>query len=281
MNIEDSFERFAYLFEYAEIFSLFVILMMFVEIGWDIFTKTKRGWKETAANIVIEIGNSLLGRTVFGLVFIVGLVLFVPFTMFEIPVNIWSWIAALILADFTYYWMHRFEHEIRLLWTYHSVHHSSQEFNLSTGLRLAWWESLIEWAFFVPMVLLGFDVAQILVSIIFVVTYQGWIHTEKIGKLGFLEGILNTPSAHRVHHGVNKDFIDKNYGGILIIWDRLFGTYQPENEKVRYGVLPQIGTSNPIAINFHELIKLGKDIGQSGSLYKMIQILFKPPGWSK
>ncbi|WP_420547011.1 sterol desaturase family protein [Curvivirga sp.] len=279
MDLENALYEYGYLLEYADIFSLFVIILMFAEIGWDVFKKTGRGWKETAANFAIALGNIAIDRITYGLVFIIGLVLIAPYAFFEIPVNIWSWITAIIVADFTYYWMHRFEHEIRVLWTYHSVHHSSHEFNLSTGLRLAWWESFVEWMFFIPMVLVGFDLIQVLVGVVFVVTYQGWIHTEKIGKLGWLEGILNTPSVHRVHHGTNRDYIDKNYGGILIIWDRLFGTYQVEKEKVKYGVLPQIGTSNPIKINFYELGKLFKDVWRAKTWRERLRILINPPGW--
>ena len=182
-------------------------------------------------------------------------------------------------ADFTYYWMHRWEHEIRILWAHHSVHHSSPEFNLTTALRLAWIEGLIEWIFFVPMIVIGFDVAQTIIALAIGLAYQTWIHTEKIGRLGWLDKVLNTPSVHRVHHGANPSYLDKNYGGILIVWDRMFGTYQPEDQPVVYGLTKPIGTSNPITINFFEYAQIIKDLRRSRSWYEACGYLFKRPGW--
>ena len=154
--------------------------------------------------------------------FILGLFVVEPFAPFSIPFTWWSWIAAVLVADLTYYWMHRIEHEVSFFWAYHSVHHSSPEFNLTTGLRLAWIEGLIEWLFFIPMIMMGFEVTQTIIAISIVVAYQTWIHTEKIDKLGWADRIFNTPSVHRVHHGSNAKYIDKNYGGILMVWDRMF-----------------------------------------------------------
>ena len=159
---------------------------------------------------------------------------------------------ALIAADITYYWMHRLEHEVRTLWAYHSVHHSSAELNLTTGLRLTWIKGVIEWLFFVPMILIGFSAIQTPITLSIVVLYQTWIHTEKIGKLGWADQIFNTPSVHRVHHGSNKEYHDKNYGGILMLWNRILGTYKMETEKVIYGITTPVGSCNPVVINFHE-----------------------------
>lgn len=263
MSLEDKFEHFQYLMNYVEFFEIFIITMMFVEIGWDFFRLKKRIWWETLANITIGAGNLLLERTAYGVFMVVALVivqsLTKPIILFDIPFNVWTWVLAVIAADITYYWMHRIEHQIPFFWASHSVHHSSPEFNLSTGQRLCWWEGLHEWVFFLPMLLIGFDIVQIVISITMVVSYQSWIHTEKIGKLGFLDKILNTPSVHRVHHGTNKQYIDKNFGGFLIIWDRIWGTYEPEEETVEYGILPQLNSSNPIVINFYEIYTLCKN----------------------
>ncbi|WP_423907687.1 sterol desaturase family protein [Candidatus Spongiihabitans sp.] len=277
--IDAQFAAFADTFEALELIGLIFLLAIVSETLWDIFTGQRKKLGETFANFAIALGNHFLERTLYGLVFILGLFLIAPFAPFSIPITWWSWILALIAADLTYYWMHRWEHEIRILWAYHSVHHSSSEFNLTTGLRLAWVEGLIEWVFFVPMILLGVDVVQTIIALVIVVAYQTWIHTEKIGKLGWADRIFNTPSVHRVHHGSNKKYIDRNYGGILIVWDRLFGTYQAEEEKVVYGLAYRLGTSNPIMINLHEYWQIIKDARRSRNIHELFGYVFRPPGW--
>ncbi len=278
-DLELRFEAVSGALEILGLYSLAMIALAVIEILWDLAFKQRPGWKETAANIVIAAVNSLLERTAYGLVFIVALAIAESFVPTRLPVNAWTWIAALLLADFTYYWMHRFEHEIRALWAYHSVHHSSPEFNLTTAFRLAWVEGLVEWIFFLPMILLGFDLVQTLVAILVVVAYQTWIHTQKIGRLGWLDKIFNTPSVHRVHHGANPAYLDKNYGGILILWDRLFGTYQAETEPVTFGITKPLETANPIVINFGEFLAIARDCLRAKSLRDAWGYLVKRPGW--
>jgi sterol desaturase/sphingolipid hydroxylase (fatty acid hydroxylase superfamily) len=271
--------------QYNDFFTAVVIIgiifyvLTIIETIFDISTKRRLGWKETMANVAIEIGNRILDSTVIGAVFIIGFLFVEEFAVAKIAVTWWSWLLAIIAVDFTYYWMHRIEHERRILWAVHSVHHSSQEYNLTTALRLSWLESLYEWLFFLPLLLIGFDAVQILASLFAVVLYQTWIHTEKVGKLGWLDGILNTPSVHRVHHATNADYIDKNYGGILIIWDRLFGTYQAENEKPIYGLTTQLESSNPLTINFGELRTICKDVIHAESLSHKASYAFGRTGW--
>ena len=277
--IESQFEAFSGTFVILELIGLIFLLLIVSETVWDYFTGKRKSLGESFTNFAISIGNILLERTAYGIVFVVGLYLASPFAFIEIPITWWSWVLAIIAADFTYYWMHRWEHEVRILWAHHSVHHSSPEYNLTTALRLAWVEGLIEWIFFVPMILIGFDLVQTIIGLSIVVAYQTWIHTEKIGKLGWLDKIFNTPSVHRVHHGSNSEYIDKNYGGILIIWDRMFGTYQAEEEKVVYGLTKPIGTKNPIKVNFHEYIEIAKDIKRSKSVKDVSGYVFKGPGW--
>ncbi|WP_424947131.1 sterol desaturase family protein [Candidatus Spongiihabitans sp.] len=277
--IDAQFAAFADTFAVLELIGLIFLLAIVSETLWDILTGQRKKLGQTVANFAIALGNHFLERTLYGLVFIFGLFLAAPFAPFSIPITWWSWALALIAADLTYYWMHRWEHEIRILWAYHSVHHSSSEFNLTTGLRLAWVEGLIEWVFFVPMILIGFDVVQTIIALVIVVAYQTWIHTEKIGKLGWADRIFNTPSVHRVHHGSNRKYIDKNYGGILIVWDRLFGTYQAEEEKVIYGLTYLLGTSNPLTINVHEYWQIIKDARRSKNIHELFGYVFRPPGW--
>lgn len=279
-TLEQRFEALASWLGMIDTFTLIIMLFAFVGIMYDVLTKKKRMYREAGANVLIGIGNGLLSLTAYGLIFIVTLWLVEQVVLWHIPINVYTWILAVMAADFSYYWMHRIEHKVRFLWAIHSVHHSSKEFDLTTGLRLAWVEGLFEWAFFVPMVLLGFDVVQVTMGIVVVVAYQTWIHTEHIGKLGYLDKIINTPSVHRVHHGSNVKYIDKNFGGILMIWDKLFGTYQAEEEKVMYGLLQNIDTSNPISINFYEWKEMFKDIRKAKSFKDKWKYILKPPGWS-
>ncbi len=279
-NLELRFDAVAGTLEILGLYSLAMIALAIIEILWDLVFKRRSGWKETAANITIAAVYNLLERSAYGAVFIVALAIAESFVPYRLPVNAWTWVAALLLADFTYYWMHRFEHRVRVLWAYHSVHHSSPEFNLTTAYRLAWVESLVEWVFFLPMILLGFDLVQTLLVLFVVVAYQTWIQTQKIGRLGWLDKVFNTPSVHRVHHGANPAYLDKNYGGILILWDRLFGTYQAETEPVIFGITKPLETANPITINFGEFLAIARDCLRAKSLGDAWSYLVKPPGWA-
>ena len=275
----------ARLLEYSSFFTVITLIgvifyaLTIIETIFDVASKRRNEWRETVANSAIEIGNRILDNTIVGAIFIIGFFTAEHFAFSEIPVTWWSWILTIIAVDFTYYWMHRIEHERRILWAVHSVHHSSQEYNLTTALRLSWLESLYEWIFFVPLLLIGFDAIQILSSLLMVVLYQTWIHTEKIGKLGWLDGIFNTPSVHRIHHATNATYIDKNYGGILILWDRLFGTYQTETEKPAYGITKQLGSSNPLTINFHEFQSIYKDVVKAKGISNKASYTFGRMGW--
>ncbi|MFT5258861.1 MAG: sterol desaturase/sphingolipid hydroxylase (fatty acid hydroxylase superfamily) [Saprospiraceae bacterium] len=277
--IDQQFEAFASSFYVMELIGLAFLVLILAETAWDLYTKKRPSYGESAGNILMAVGNHFLERTTYGLVFILGVFIAQSFAFASIPHAWWSWVLAILVADLTYYWMHRLEHEIRILWAYHSVHHSSPEFNLTTSLRLAWIEGAIEWLFFVPMVLMGFSAIQTIIGISIVVLYQTWIHTERVGKLGWADRIFNTPSVHRVHHGSNKQYHDKNYGGILILWDRLFGTYKTEEEKVIYGITTPVGTWNPIALNVHEFWQIAKDVRNAKSIGDAFSHVFKSPGW--
>lgn len=259
--------------------SLLFYVLTIIETIFDIAKKRRLSWKQTMANVAIEIGNHILDNTVIGVVFIIGFFTIEQFAFADLAMTWWSWLLVVISVDFTYYWMHRIEHERRILWAVHSVHHSSQEYNLTTALRLSWLESLYEWIFFAPLLLIGFDAIQILSSLFIVVLYQTWIHTEKVGRLGWIDGIFNTPSVHRIHHANNKIYIDKNYGGILILWNRLFGTYQTETEKAVYGLNKQLDSSNPLTINFQEFVTMFEDIMQAKSTSHKISYAFGRNGW--
>jgi sterol desaturase/sphingolipid hydroxylase (fatty acid hydroxylase superfamily) len=180
--------------------------------------------------------------------------------------------------DLCYYVFHRTHHHVRLLWAAHVHHHSSRYFNLSTALRQPWLTPLTGPWFWLPLALVGFTPPMILTAQAVSLLYQFWIHTEVIGKLPApLEWVLNTPSHHRVHHGKNALYLDRNHGGVLIVWDRLFGTFQPETEPVRYGLTKDISTFNPFRIATHELVSIARDVRASRSLRQALGCLFGPP----
>lgn len=265
--------------EYVAIFFVINLGLIAFEIFLDLFTSKERRWKDSIANIVIFILGQLLEKTAFGAIGIICLMPFHWLSPFEIPINGWTWALALLAADFTYYWMHRIEHEHRILWANHSVHHSSEDYNLTVAMRLSIIESAIEWIFLVPMILIGFTPFQAVVGLIFIAQYQTWIHTERIVKLGWLDEVFNTPSVHRVHHGSNRKYLDKNYGGVLIIWDKIFGTFQREEEKVIYGLTKNINSNNPLTINFIEYKNIWEDVKKCRNWKDRFRIVFGGLSW--
>lgn len=192
------------------------------------------------------------------------------------------WIAILFADDFTFYWHHRLSHEVRVFWAAHINHHSSQRYNLATALRQSWVEDVYKfvWWFWLP--LLGFPPMMIMMMQSISLIYQFWIHTQLIGKLGFLEYFLNTPSHHRAHHAVNIRYLDRNYAGILIIWDKLFGTFEPESDQdpVVYGIINNLESYNLFKIAFHEYEALWRDIRNAATWRDRLNYLLRPPGWT-
>lgn len=231
---------------------VFVILM---EIVWSRLKKKHiYNLKESLGNLSILIGNNLLKPISLAWKYLI-FSLIEPYQIFNLSKNIYTIVLTFFVAEFAYYWYHRLSHEIPLLWTLHHTHHSSPWMNLTTAVRLNWLGNFVSPIFFLPFIFFGFSAKIMVACLALGLFYQFFLHTEAIGKLGVLEGVfLNTPAAHRVHHGSNKKYIDKNYGGMLIIFDRLFGTYTPETEKVDYGVTTGFLGHNPIKVNFLPLI---------------------------
>lgn len=195
----------------------------------------------------------------------------------------WAWLLLFFLDDFTYYWFHRFNHEVRFLWAGHVNHHSSRQMNLGTALRQGVGERVYKLAFWLWLPLLGFDAAMVLVMIGLNLTYQFWIHTEAVRRLPTgLEAIFNTPSHHRVHHGSNIRYLDRNHAGVLIVWDKLFGTFSPEldEEPVVYGLTRNLETWNPITVLSHGYTELLHDLRRTHSWSDRWRMLALPPGWS-
>ena len=198
----------------------------------------------------------------------------------------WMWdiswttaLLAILAADFAYYLEHRIAHRVRLLWTQHAVHHSSQDYNIITAIRFGPLEFVWSLLAHLPMLLIGFPPELIFFGIIVMLAYQTWLHTELVGKLGPLEWVLNTPSHHRMHHGCDQKYLDKNYAGILIVWDRMFGSFQAEEETPNYGLTTNLNSKNPIKVWFSEFPDLWRDLKSSKSIAEVFGYLFKPPGW--
>ncbi|MDH7447558.1 sterol desaturase family protein [Aquimarina sp. 2201CG14-23] len=189
-------------------------------------------------------------------------------------------ISCIFLADFAYYWEHRMMHRIGIGWATHTVHHSSEHFNMSVAYRFGPLDAIMPIIFSLPIVMLGFDPILVLLAEVFVQVFQTILHTEIIGKLiKPLEFIFNTPSHHRVHHGSNKQYWDKNYAGIFIIWDRMLGTFEPEVETVRYGISEPINSNNPLKVFFHGINRLIKKINSVNGFKNKLLVFVKPPDW--
>ncbi len=191
-----------------------------------------------------------------------------------------TWLLAIVLIDLSYYWWHRLSHEVNFLWAAHVVHHSSEEYNLAVALRqgvLTPWTIL---PFHLPLALIGVPPLVMLAVDSFNTLYQFWIHTQLIRKMGFLEKWINTPSSHRVHHGINPRYLDKNYGGTFIVWDRLFGTYEPETEPPVYGLVKPLGSFDPFTAQFHYWADLWKRAEATPRLADKLRVLIKGPPWT-
>jgi sterol desaturase/sphingolipid hydroxylase (fatty acid hydroxylase superfamily) len=197
----------------------------------------------------------------------------------DLGAGILGWAVAMVCWDFLYYWEHRIGHEVRVLWASHVNHHSSEHYDLLTALRQPWspWPAIL---LYPPLALLGVRPELILMSGGFNLIYQFWIHTEAIDRMpAWFEAVFNTPSHHRVHHGSNPRYLDRNYGGILSVWDRLVGSFTAEEEKVVYGLTKNIHTFNLLQIAFHEYIALARDVWQTPGLGNRLNLLLRPPGW--
>jgi sterol desaturase/sphingolipid hydroxylase (fatty acid hydroxylase superfamily) len=199
--------------------------------------------------------------------------------LFDLGHGIVGWSVAMIGWDFSYYWHHRVEHENRLLWACHVNHHSSRYYNLSTALRQPW-TPVAAVIFYPGWSLLGVEPRMIMISAGLNLIYQYWIHTETIGRMPkWFEAVFNTPSHHRVHHGSNPEYLDRNYAGILIVWDRLFGTFEPERTPVVYGLSKNIDTFSVLSIAFHEYVAIANDLRHAAGLRDRLGILWHGPAW--
>ena len=254
------------------------LLLLFAEaIAAALLRRDLYEFKDTAASLTMGIGNVIVG--LFSKTMVFGLfTLLHRYAIFSIPYARWAWVLAFFADDISYYVFHRTSHECRLWWASHVVHHSSQRYNLGTALRQTWTGSLYSFVFWMWMPLVGFPPVMILTMQAISLLYQFWIHTELIKNMGPLESVLNTPSHHRVHHGSNLEYLDKNHGGFLIIWDRLFGTFAPEKSRVVYGLTKNIQSYNPVRIAFHEWADIFRDVSSANSWSERWHMAFGRPG---
>jgi len=255
--------------------------LMFFFVALEFYLSKKRklklySGKDFLASLSIGVVNILLNSVMKIAIFIVFL-FFYNLSPLHLPITWWSFLLCFFALDFARYWSHRIAHEQRFWWSTHVVHHSSELYNLSVSFRLSWTQNL-KMVFFLPVILMGFHPLVFLIVHQLEVLYQFWLHTELIGKLPKpIEYIFTTPSHHRVHHSTNEKYIDKNYGSTLIIWDRIFGTFQIEEEQPVYGITKPVNSYNPVFLVFHEWIDVFKDLGSAKSPKEVWQILFGSP----
>ncbi len=259
------------------------VLLIIVEMIW-----AKRNApdayepRDTLSSLLFGFGSTVAG-VLFGTV-IIGMAYWVyGFRLATIPWAWWAWPIAFVLDDLAYYVFHRSAHRVRWFWASHINHHSSQHYNLSTALRQTWTGFFAaSFVFRLPLVLIGFHPAMLLFCGGVNLIYQFWIHTEAIGRMPkWFEAVMNTPSHHRVHHATNPRYLDRNYAGVFIIWDKIFSSFAAEvdDEKIRYGIIKQLGSFNLLWAVFHEWVGIGRDVVRA-PLRAKFGYLFGPPGWS-
>lgn len=257
-----------------------VLTMIFIEILISNL-RNQNFYKsgDTLCTIGLLSGNIIVAFAIKGMVLALHIYLY-QFRVFDFvnQIPIWAlWIITFISIDLVFYVYHRMSHRIRFLWAIHLSHHSSEEMNFAVSFRQAWFGPISKIPFFMVLPLLGFDPTIVAVAGV-ISTLWGIVgHTQVIGKLGPLEWIFNTPSHHRVHHGSNKQYIDKNYGNLLIIWDRLFGTFEPEEEEVKFGLVNNVNTFNPVKVTFMAWMSMINDLKQKKSFIEIIKVIFGPP----
>ncbi len=246
--------------------------------------KAEYEMRDTVATMWVSVG-SIFFWGILGWLFVAGVTFAYAHRLYNIPFTWWSFLIVFALDDLRYYWWHRISHRSRWFWASHVVHHSSQHYNLSVNLRQSWTSQFSGLTLLnVPLAWLGFHPAAIGLAFSVNLLYQFWIHTEAIDRLPrWFEAVFNTPSHHRVHHASNPRYLDSNYAGVFMIWDRMFGTFVPEDreEPARYGLVKNLTTFNPIRIATHEYVAIAKDLVKPGlSLWQRCAYLFAPPGWS-
>ena len=258
----------------------FIALVLIELVAVRLGARGDYDWRDSFTSLTLGFGSTM-AAVVFGGTIVAAYGAAAHAHLFAIPVTWWSGALCFVLDDLAYYVFHRSAHRVRWFWASHVIHHSSQHYNLTTALRQTWtgfWS--LSFAFRLPLLLLGFDVRLVLFVAGINLIYQFWVHTEAVRRLpAQLEWLLNTPSHHRVHHGSNPRYLDRNYGGVFIVWDRLFGTFEPEVEPVRYGLVHNIASFNPLVAATHEWVAILRDLRDAKTWRGRWMTLAGPPGW--
>lgn len=256
-----------------------ILIILELWVSW----REQKEWYHRAeawASIAMGAGSVVINIFTKFMYFVGFTYLYEHLAIVQLGYEWWVWIICFFADDFSFYWHHRLSHQIRILWAAHSNHHSSQDYNLAIALRQSWTEGIYKFIFYAWMPLVGIPPLMVFTMASISLIYQFFLHTQAVGKLGFLEYFFNTPSHHRVHHGTNIKYLDKNHAGVLIIWDKIFGTFQEEQEKAVYGLTKNISTTNPLKIATAEYKEIWKDLKKTKNWQDKIGYLFKPPGWS-
>ncbi|MDX1918457.1 MAG: sterol desaturase family protein [Candidatus Caenarcaniphilales bacterium] len=266
----------------TQIYPFFALGILVEAIWYFLVRKEHYPWGESFASLVIFVSRFLVSGIQHSI--IGGIFSFIyEHRFFTIELNnLLSWSLLFFGSEFFYYWYHRFAHTVRWFWVEHNVHHTPEKITLSAAYRLGLFGFLAgAWIFNAPLVLLGFHPLGVVSMIALNLLYQFWLHNDIIPKLGWIEGIFNTPSNHRVHHASNEEYLDKNFGGILMIYDRLFGTYaeEPADQNLKYGITKPFNTLNPMVLAFGEFGRLIKDLSKARSPKEFWGYLFLKPGW--
>jgi sterol desaturase/sphingolipid hydroxylase (fatty acid hydroxylase superfamily) len=261
----------------------FIALVLIEMIAARFRDRTRYNARDTLTSLSLGLGSTIAGVLTAGAVGAMA-IWFWNIRLFDIPYVWWAWPLCFVLDDLAYYWFHRTAHRVRWFWASHVIHHSSQHYNLSTALRQTWTGFLsLGFVFRLPLFLLGFPPAMVFFCAGLNLIYQFWIHTEAVGRMPrWFEAVMNTPSHHRVHHATNPRYLDRNYAGVFIVWDRLFGTYVREEneERPRYGIVKNLGSFNILWAAFHEWAGIAKDVWRAPGLKAKIGYIIGPPGWS-
>ncbi|PVD35948.1 hypothetical protein C0Q70_02917 [Pomacea canaliculata] len=277
---ETSFEKLEEVPQYVEEAAPYFMLTLFLEnlilLAKKMPTMRPNDGFSSIAHGLLSLMHSFIFR---GIELATYIWIYERFCIYTLPwESSWTWLLTMLGVDLGYYWVHRFGHEVNIMWAGHQVHHSSEDYNLSTALRQSMFHRYITWVFYLPLALF-IPPSQFQVHLQFNLIYQFWIHTELINTIGPLEWIFNTPSHHRVHHGRNPYCIDKNYAGVFIIWDRIFGTFQPEKEKVVYGLVHPLTTWDPLYGQVCHFLHIGRMMCSMNTWQDKLSVIWKGPGW--
>lgn len=261
------------------------IPIFFVMIAVEFFISRRRGrslfkLNDTLSNLFCGAGSQIIGAISAVTTFALYVWTFENITPIKWSTNaIWEWAVCVLLVDLGYYWFHRASHRVQIFWACHIVHHQSEEYNLSVALRQSWFGGFLGWVFYIPLVVMGFTPVMVLSAKLINLLYQFWVHTRLIKTVGVFELFFVTPSNHRVHHGCDERSLDTNYGGIFIVWDRMFGTFTAEDNEPPYGTVKPLASFDPLRANIDGWVTIGQLFNKSSGIREKIYAFFAPPEW--